>query len=625
MTTFSKANISVGGDIQTLNNIAALRNYLPRGLRDGRSVIVSGKVTPGDADGGIYIWSEGNTDPDDGQDVIKPATSIASGRWLLAVGRGNEGDEGPEGPRGPIGLTGATGVAANDFGLFSTLATLTIDNAIKTLRSTGMSAVGVGVAVYSAADGETLPAEGKGVWWQTTANGRQFKLAVAEPDLFHYGAVDGGDINAILPIACRHTGLTDKTLTIPAGRFKFNGSLTGTRIRLTGTRPTFNSDYTSLQGGSIIEGSLWIKSTKVYLRDFGVDHGSAWFPSSPNDALKVSPYNDQTNTAIAGDELVVDGVVGLGTDQANYHAVLIENFDSASAYINNVSGASNLFAVAIKLTRGTISNIVGREANGRNVIIKCDATFGGAGLIDISNIMAESLSRATPYGVSVLVQGNRQMERILMRGVRSFGALRPFAVEVEIGSILNDLIITDFIIASGMGGNVNEAPIILNGQTYNPVLSNGVVKTNATQRSLIVAAGNTLDFSNVQFIIPNGGIMNAATIGSAVGSTFWKNVRFIAAYDAGLPANVEFNNNPLNNRIDSLSIFNPTGSGASIRPTTTKASIPTAGYYVTGEFVRNLTTTPDANGKILTGWHRMTTGATHVLNTDWRAIYATAA
>lgn len=91
MASFFNTKVSVGGDIPTLLNVDALRNYLPRGLRDGASVIVSGQVEPGDKNGGVYVWQDSNNDPDDGLYTVKPVASIAAGRWVQMFGKGADG------------------------------------------------------------------------------------------------------------------------------------------------------------------------------------------------------------------------------------------------------------------------------------------------------------------------------------------------------------------------------------------------------------------------------------------------------------------------------------------------------------------------------------------------------
>ena len=47
-------------------------------------------------------------------------------------------------------------------------------------------------------------------------------------------------------------------------------------------------------------------------------------------------------------------------------------------------------------------------------------------------------------------------------------------------------------------------------------------------------------------------------------------------------------------------------------------SMPTSGYYHLGDFVRRIYTSPDQP----IGWFRLTTGNSHVLDTDWKAVYA---
>ncbi|SFP66449.1 glycosyl hydrolase family 28-related protein [Sphingomonas rubra] len=106
MVSFFQSKVSVGGDIPTLLNVDALRNYLPRGIRDGATVIVTGQLEPGDKNGGVYVWQDSNNDPDDGLNTVKPVTSIATGRWVLSVGRGIRGATGSIGPIGPVGPKG---------------------------------------------------------------------------------------------------------------------------------------------------------------------------------------------------------------------------------------------------------------------------------------------------------------------------------------------------------------------------------------------------------------------------------------------------------------------------------------------------------------------------------------
>lgn len=54
---------------------------------------------------------------------------------------------------------------------------------------------------------------------------------------------------------------------------------------------------------------------------------------------------------------------------------------------------------------------------------------------------------------------------------------------------------------------------------------------------------------------------------------------------------------------------------------THSSSIPTAGAWVTGDFVAN-TAPAISGGRVLLGWSRLTTGSGHVSGTDWAPVYA---
>lgn len=68
-----------------------------------------------------------------------------------------------------------------------------------------------------------------------------------------------------------------------------------------------------------------------------------------------------------------------------------------------------------------------------------------------------------------------------------------------------------------------------------------------------------------------------------------------------------------------LYLGDPAASAFSVSYSTTQ---PAAGTYEQGSFVYNKTPTIGA-GKTLLGWHRLTTGSSHVAGTDWTPCYAT--
>lgn len=518
-----------------------------------------------------------------------------------------------------------SGIAVN-VGLFTSLSGASVGSGVDAVLTSGWGAIGVGEAFYSRvlpASVAGLPAEGAGIWWVTTADGHTYQLDEEAPNLYQYGAVAGGNVNAILPIAHRHVERTDSTLVVPSARFVFDGSLGGattSRTRIRGTRPSFSVDDSALQYGSILQGSLWIKSPFVDVRGLGVDHGSAWFTST-TDAFKISPYNDATSTSIPGTYLHVEGVAGLGYDGSpGYHSLLIENF--SDGFVQDIEGCKNNFAIALKLNSSTVQMARGRKAGsaGRNIIIKSDAQFGGQGQCFYSDLTSEGTG-STNSGVSFLAEGNTQMDSIVIRGIRSFGCVHPLIFEAETGSKISDISIEDAII-TGEGGNINDAAFTTNGNVYNVKITNSIVRASLTQRAFTLGGGKTVDFSNVEMVVPIGGLVADAGYVGATEATFWNNVRISQASDYGVPCTVTFDNVAGVNRADNLCIFNATGTNPLRRIGLTATAVPTSGRYVTGEFVGNTAMSPVSNNMVVLGWYRMTSGTGHTLNIDWRVIYA---
>ena len=56
-------------------------------------------------------------------------------------------------------------------------------------------------------------------------------------------------------------------------------------------------------------------------------------------------------------------------------------------------------------------------------------------------------------------------------------------------------------------------------------------------------------------------------------------------------------------------------------PLDVSLSMPTTGLYLVGAYVTRTYTGLDANGAVLRGWVRLTTGATHVAGVDWTPVY----
>lgn len=94
----------------------------------------------------------------------------------------------------------------------------------------------------------------------------------------------------------------------------------------------------------------------------------------------------------------------------------------------------------------------------------------------------------------------------------------------------------------------------------------------------------------------NGRVHNNTTYGTAVPALTNSSNQFSASVDA--------RNNFAGRKVES------------------SAAMPTSGSYTQGDYVENRTPSKDGNSMILKGWIRLTTGAAHVLGTDWGRDYA---
>jgi len=64
------------------NNIEELRNFYPLNNNATITILVVGKVTPGDGLGDLYYWSRTSSATDDTFNVVKPTATTGNGRWL---------------------------------------------------------------------------------------------------------------------------------------------------------------------------------------------------------------------------------------------------------------------------------------------------------------------------------------------------------------------------------------------------------------------------------------------------------------------------------------------------------------------------------------------------------------
>lgn len=156
----------------------------------------------------------------------------------------------------------------------------------------------------------------------------------------------------------------------------------------------YNSSFTAMTGGTIVQGPLLAISGADYLivRDLGIDAGQAYINENnsgvPTDGLAIF-NNGQVVGAPQVETPLIENVSCLGyTTTATVHCMLVENVNHA--YVHNVMTAMNTHGLAFKGTNSVIDGVFARGHAADGLIIKNDI-YAPASNDEISNIKIQSL------------------------------------------------------------------------------------------------------------------------------------------------------------------------------------------------------------------------------------------
>src|SRR5206468_1057890 len=126
-------------------------------------------------------------------------------------------------------------------------------------------------------------------------------------------------------------GSAGGTLILGPGIWQSGGtSITAPNIHIQGSgMPRFNSGYTALSGGTIIQGSILASqgADNLWLRDLGVDDGSAYVSGGGAASDAIAIFN--LGSVVGAPQLqnvLVQNVSCLGSSAtAAFHCLLVEN------------------------------------------------------------------------------------------------------------------------------------------------------------------------------------------------------------------------------------------------------------------------------------------------------------
>ena len=161
--------------------------------------------------------------------------------------------------------------------------------------------------------------------------------------------------------------------------------------------PDFNSDFTAMTGGTIVQGRLTASTGADYftVRDLGVDTGPA-YTNSNNGGVATDAFGIYNIGQVVGAPQVqsplIENVSCLGyTPTAAVHCMLVENVNKA--YVHNVQTVMNCHGLVLKGTNSRVDGVFARGHGIDSVIVKSDG-YAPASQDFLSNITIEPLISA---------------------------------------------------------------------------------------------------------------------------------------------------------------------------------------------------------------------------------------
>lgn len=322
-------------------------------------------------------------------------------------------------------------------------------------------------------------------------------LSVARPEWFGsaasaftkaVAALGTGGTIFLLPQFYAHEYITT-SYYMPNPRIKIRGS----------GKPSFNSTFTALEGGSILQGPFYFMGDGTEFHDLGVDSGStlcaAKYAGVAQDALGTFSVA-QTAGLPPKKGLVVSNVSLLGKDAtSSVHALLAENVDGA--VITNVATVYNTYGVVLKGTNSNITGIYARGHYNAGVIIKSDS-YAVTRDNTISNVCIQGIGSYDTGGLNVqaatAAQSRLNVTNLSVTNCR-------YAVQV-VGS--SPYLATDINVSNISGYNLSGmgASIYITGEAQRINIAQGTINT-------IIGIGVFVDTRPVDVSVDSITVINA--------------------------------------------------------------------------------------------------------------------
>lgn len=345
-----------------------------------------------------------------------------------------------------------------------------------------------------------------------------------------FGVVENTDFS----VAFRKA-ITLGTVRLPSKRYLYDGGvIAGDVVKVRGAQaPTVNAGFTSLENGSIIEGTFSTTAKTVDIRDFWCDLGTDTAATDGDGIKCTAPLN-------AGIHLHVENVGALLKNKTSpFHATLFESYLKFTG--GNISGNHGFFGCVIKCQNVNVSTIYTNRNDSDGLFLKSDTTFGRCKNVNISKIIVDG-DGTQDFGVRAQAADD-ELSKINLGEVIVSGCatsviaqtLTGVITELNIGkAILDDPTIRGVYSQAGTG--------IINGFTITELfiinaLGTGV-EYSGSQKSVSIGYANIVYATGTTQADWDKGIV----VGATVSGTSFDNVSINQLYSSVNLGSIKYNN-----------------------------------------------------------------------------------
>ena len=373
----------------------------------------------------------------------------------------------------------------------------------------------------------------------------------------------GGRENTDSSLALRAVISAGLTLILPAKRYLYDRVSITANAKVVGEKmPQINSGYTSLENGSILQGSIFFSGENVHLENFGCDLGTSTGESN-GDGIKA-----RFATLNSGGHLHTENLIALlPSPSTPNHALLFESYQKHTG--GNLTGSHGFFGLVNKCQNVNLTSLFTLRNQSDGVYLKSDATDGKCSNVNIGSVIVDGNASQT-FGLRLQSDGD-SIENINISKVIIDGCARPYKADLNgtLGTSIKNVHIDSMITKNATSRDVH----IENGKASASFIYNHKIQKLTCIDTLLeaynVGGVGVASFINVgdMFISYAPGVseaqMNAGAvqIGANVLKTQMDKIAIVNNYSFSTTGGVTYNNQSSNNQLGMI-IGKVRGSGA---------------------------------------------------------------